>query len=41
MFDAAWEHHAHVQVKESMGGKAGLGSLATDAEILVLSLFKS
>lgn len=34
LFDAAWEHHAHVQVKESMGGKAGLGSLvATDADI--------
>ena len=32
-FDAAWEHHAHVQVKESMGGKAGLGSLVTDADI--------
>lgn len=34
LFDAAWEHHAHVQVKESMGGKAGLGSLVvTDAYI--------
>ena len=34
LFDAAWEHQAHVQVKESMGGKAGLGSLVvTDADI--------